>query len=334
MYNKYRVQKKQVSNDNGQTWSDVTPAETRQGEYIDSYQTLAECEYVDYSTQYLTFESQSNNNTITFKKGQNVTAKTISASTDNGNTWTAYTSTTGGTTLATLNNGEKLLVKGVNSAYGTGTYGGETYYNRFLGSGAFEVYGNVTSLIYGDDYEESGTTIGNYAFQGLFYNSDNLISAKNIVFPSTTIGSYSYGQMFHRCHNLVEAPSSINVVNGNSACMEMFRACSGLTTPPSLPSTTLGGGCYYWMFGGCTSLTTAPELPATTLVNSCYGYMFNGCTNLNYIKCLATNISSSSSLRYWVENVASTGTFVKAASMNDWTTGNNGIPTNWTVQDA
>lgn len=31
---------------------------------------------------------------------------------------------------------------------------------------------------------------------------------------------------------------------------------------------------------------------------------------------------------------SSSGTFVKAASMNDWTSGVDGIPSNWTVVDA
>ena len=62
--------------------------------------------------------------------------------------------------------------------------------------------------------------------------------------------------------------------------------------------------------------------------------MFNGCGNLNYIKCLATNISASNCTAYWVSDVASTGTFVKATNMTGWTTGANGIPTNWTVEDA
>ena len=43
-YNKSYLQKKQVSYDNGLTWQDVTPSETRQGAYIDSYETLSECE--------------------------------------------------------------------------------------------------------------------------------------------------------------------------------------------------------------------------------------------------------------------------------------------------
>ena len=89
------------------------------------------------------------------------------------------------------------------------------------------------------------------------------------------------------------------------------------------------------MFYGCTSLTTAPELPATTLAEYCYNYMFIDCTNLNYIKCLATDISASNCTNNWVYGVQTTsGTFIKNSSMSSWTTGVNGIPSNWTVQDA
>jgi hypothetical protein len=116
----------------------------------------------------------------------------------------------------------------------------------------------------------------------------------------------------------------------------MFGGCTGLTTAPALPATTLADGCYVGMFFGCTSLTTAPELPATTLTENCYALMFSGCTSLNYIKCLATNISASSSRNYWVDGVAATGTFVKNPSMSEstWGRGVHGIPSNWTVQDA
>ena len=36
----------------------------------------------------------------------------------------------------------------------------------------------------------------------------------------------------------------------------------------------------------------------------------------------------------WVNGVASTGRFVKAANMKSWTTGTSGIPNGWTVQGA
>ena len=88
------------------------------------------------------------------------------------------------------------------------------------------------------------------------------------------------------------------------------------------------------MFQGCTNLTTAPELPATTLTPSCYESMFQACESLNYIKCLATDISASNCTVNWVLNVPSTGTFVKKASMTRWTTGSNGIPEGWTVQNG
>ena len=116
----------------------------------------------------------------------------------------------------------------------------------------------------------------------------------------------------------------------------MFEGCTSLTTVPSnmLPATTLVNKCYYYMFLYCTSLTTAPLLPATTLVKECYFNMFRNCTSLNSITCLATDISANNCTASWVSNVASSGTFVKAASMTGWSRGVNGIPTNWTVQNA
>ena len=116
----------------------------------------------------------------------------------------------------------------------------------------------------------------------------------------------------------------------------LFRNCTNLVSAENLilPATTLAKSCYDSMFYECISLTTAPELPATTLADSCYKQMFCRCMNLNYIKCLATSISATNCTKNWVSGVASTGTFVKASSMTSWTTGVNGIPSGWTVQDA
>ena len=46
---------------------------------------------------------------------------------------------------------------------------------------------------------------------------------------------------------------------------------------------------------------------------------------------LATDISATNCLDNWVRNVASTGTFVKAASMTSLPSGEDGIPLGWTV---
>ena len=113
----------------------------------------------------------------------------------------------------------------------------------------------------------------------------------------------------------------------------LFYGCSTIISAENmiLPATTLGNYCYTRMFQNCTSLTSVPVLPAPTLAQGCYSSIFSGCSNVNNITMLATDISASGSLSNWVSNVAATGTFTKAASMTTLPTGNNGIPSGWTV---
>lgn len=87
------------------------------------------------------------------------------------------------------------------------------------------------------------------------------------------------------------------------------------------------------MFRECSSLTTSPLLPATTLTNGCYAGMFIDCSNLSVVTCLATNISATDCLSSWLNLVKSSGVFIKNANMSSWTTGGNGIPYNWIVQN-
>ena len=141
----------------------------------------------------------------------------------------------------------------------------------------------------------------------MFDRESTLVSAENLILPATTLIGSAY--------------------------TAMFRYCTKLEKAPELPATTLTNYCYNQMFYNCSSLATAPELPATTLETHCYETMFFGCTSLNYVKCLATDISASYCTQGWLFNVAATGTFVKDASMSSWTTGSNGIPEGWTVED-
>ena len=242
-----------------------------------------------YSGQYLTIESESNNNTIYWKvnSGYTSSAKTISVSTDNGATWTAKTATSGGTAIATLNTGEKVLLKGENAAYYRNSF------DSYDGGFTYKVYGNIMSLISGDSFTSATTLSEDYTFAQLFSNSSGLTDASNLVLPATTLVNYCYFGMFFGCTSLTEAPSILPATTLADWCyMSMFRVCTSLTTAPELPATTLGYGCYYAMFYNSTSLTTAPELPAATLTSRCYETMFSGCTSLNYIKCLATDISA------------------------------------------
>ena len=177
------------------------------------------------------------------------------------------------------------------------------------------------------------TTLQTYCYNSMFYNCTSLTTAPAL--PATTLQTYCYSYMFYNCASLTTAPALPATTLANYCYSYMFYNCTSLTTAPALAATTLQTYCYESMFRGCTSLTTAPELPATTLAIYCYRSMFSGCTSLNYIKCMATNISAINSTNNWVAGVQTTsGTFVKSASMTSWTTGNNGIPSGWTVENA
>ena len=298
-----------------------------------------------YDEQYLNTESLEDGNTIRFTMGIGMTTAittavtSVSVSTDDGVTWTSMQNIGAGASLSvTLDAGEKAIWKGEAIGYSIAT--GATKSTEFSSTGTYKVYGNITSLLYDDNFKnQNNPTLPDFnCFANLFYGSTGLTDASNLIMhfelPATT-SKRQLGYLFQSCTSLTTAPELKNIGFGGSeyTFRNMFRGCTSLTTAPELPATTLTLGCYAYMFQDCTSLTTAPILPATTLAYGCYQQMFDGCTNLNYIKCLATNISANSSRSNWVRNVAASGTFVKAASMNDWTTGVAGIPDGWTVQN-
>ena len=175
------------------------------------------------------------------------------------------------------------------------------------------------------------TTLANYCYQEMFQNCTSLTTAPEL--PATTLADSCYSVMFYGCTSLTTAPVLPATTLKTYCYYYMFGNCTSLTAAPALPATTLVDSCYSYMFRGCTSLTTAPELPATTLKFMCYYGMFSNCTSLNYIKCLATDISARYCTNSWVSGVASTGTFIKAAGMESWTTGTSGIPEGWSVLD-
>ena len=176
------------------------------------------------------------------------------------------------------------------------------------------------------------TTLAESCYNSMFDGCTSLTTAPEL--PAATLANACYRHMFSGCASLTSAPELPATTLQSSCYYSMFKGCTNLTTAPELHATTLATSCYSNMFYGCTSLTTAPVLPATTLVSNCYNSMFYGCTNLNSITCLATDISASNCTREWVYKVAASGTFTKAASMENWTTGANGIPTNWTVENV
>ena len=194
----------------------------------------------------------------------------------------------------------------------------------------YGMFGGCTSLTVAP--ELPATVITEHCYTYMFGNCTSLKAAPTLL-PATTLAEVCYYGMFNGCSSLTVAPKLPATTLATGCYERMFYNCSSLTTAPELPATTLAASCYYRMFDGCSSLATAPELPATTLVTLCYKNMFRGCSSLNLVKCLATSIETDSSPN-WLYGVASTGTFIKNPSMNDWPSGASGIPEGWTVQDA
>jgi len=323
----------------------------------------------DYSKDYFTIKSLADDNEVKITRWGK-TGNTEFYSLDSGTTWTQVPTGTSEITIATINNGETLMIKSEANEWASKW----DSHNSLTCTKNYDVCGNIMSLIYGDDFrgktEIKNPTDNNHGtFCGLFWytsgssqtalGSTTLISAENLVLPATTLANICYQSMFQGCTSLTTAPSLPATTLAKSCYQSMFQGCTSLTTAPSLPATTLALECYHYMFQDCTSLTTAPELPATTLAKSCYQSMFQGCTSLttapnlpattlsdncyqamffncsklNYIKCLAVDISASYCTYEWVKGVSSSGTFVKTLTMEDWKTGNSGIPTNWTVRN-
>ena len=196
------------------------------------------------------------------------------------------------------------------------------------------MFSGCTSLTTGPSVLPA-TTLADYCCYCMFGGCRSLTTVPEL--PATTLSINCYNTMFSGCTSLTTAPELPATTLADYCYQYMFSGCTSLTTGPSvLPATTLTASCYRSMFYGCTSLTTAPVLSATTLEANCYNAMFQGCTRLNNITCLATNKSASNCTKNWVSGVASSGTFYKNPSMTEqtWGSGANGIPSNWTVQDA
>ena len=328
----------QVSNDGGTTWQNTGVSGSTVIEYdspdcgypiyqwVDTDIYVCEGESI-YGGQYLTTEAlESGTITIDVPNIGNVSSRkddyvrSISFSTDNGNTWitreTAFYGQTeyGFTITVNVNAGDKIIWKGdaARMTYANSFYGNVITATSFSATCSYKVYGNVMSLLYGDNFEDEKVLYYEYTFYHLFYNDTHVTDAKNLVLPATELEYFSYQGMFEGCTSLIEPPEILpfsgnysryshswycDMFKGCSSliktpfinltkatykcCSSMFEGCSSLTTVQSvLPATLEDSDNYAYMFKGCTSLTTAPQLPETSLASHCYESMFEGCTSL------------------------------------------------------
>lgn len=319
---KYTMEKEQVTTDGGTTWIDT--GDTRAGTLIEA--SSQDCMY---ATEYFTITSLADNNNIYWNNAapsQSGYARGIYISTDNGTTWTSKLSQRNQISIATLNTGDKLLVKATQTSYYN------SYRNYFSSDNSVDLSGNIMSLLYGDNFVGQTELTANYTFRGMFAGLE-VVNAQNLVLPATTLSQGCYYQLFQNCFSLVTIPTLPATGLAVECYAYMFDGCDSLATAPQLPATTLANYCYANMMSG-TAITTSPTLAAPTLAASCYYRMFYHCYNLVSVTCLATDISASNCTNGWLVDVGDNGTFTKASSMTDWTEGNSGIPSGWTVVDA
>ena len=210
--------------------------------------------------------------------------------------------------------GDVLRFKANNTTYGSGSYG-DAYFKQ--STAGYNVYGNIMSMMYGDDFSGQTGLTGSFK---KFFSGEQIRSAKSLILPATYMNGSSYTSMFESCTQLTETPSlpatkvrgadysamfayctslkqvpplpsamDIGIYNPNRFSY-MFRGCTSLTGVPSdyLPTLVQGvetgsrlpPSCFEGMFYGCTNLKKAPDLPYPVLGGSCYKAMFQGCTSL------------------------------------------------------
>lgn len=281
---------------------------------------------LDKYKEYFTIETLRDQTTVYFRQSENavddgMAPLKVEVSVDEGETWTEVTAAPAeddvpGAVLATLDAGDKVLIRGNNPAYGYHSdAAGEASENcNFWADEPCYVYGNIMSLVSKEGFEML-RSVNECTFAWFLSDYDGILDwswvlsreGDPLLLPATTLAQSCY--------------------------YYMFSSCTNLTTAPELPATTLADWCYSYMFSGCTSLTSAPELPATTLTKGCYNSMFNNCTKLSYIKALFTTTPSNTYTLLWVQGVNSTGTFVKSTNATWNVSGDNGVPSGWTVKE-
>lgn len=252
-----------------------------------------------YGNDYLTFKALENSN-FNFSVNSDIIKTNnlcFSYSLNNGKTWETIQIANDNYYITTpiVTKGKTILFKG-----NFKNITEQNYIGKFSSSGKFEVYGNIMSLLYDNDFKNkkhfpeyihNDSSIGVFSY--LFVGCSNLINAKNLILPATTLMSLCYYQMFYHCSSLKTVPKLPATTLSIGCYLNMFLHCTSLKTTPKLPATVLAPGCYGGMFCRCTSLTSVPELPATTLEINCYQSMFSGCTALTTApKLPATTLAS------------------------------------------
>ena len=248
-YNKYYVYKRQKSTDNGQTWVDVYPLETKPyGSPIGTYDTLDECEGI-YSGKFratytggTTYELDCDGNTTL----------TTGNTKPSGYQYTAMTSAEIGSCVTSIDTVAFQYCSGLTSVTIPSTV-------TSIGGSAFEYCTGLTSI----DIPNSVTTIGFGAF-------DKCYSITNVRIPDYV--TIIDGWVFTDCHSL----TSVTIPTGVISIGDMaFANCSGLTSI-DIPDSVISIG--EQTFQGCKGLTSITIPDSVTSISTIWA--FASCPNI------------------------------------------------------
>ena len=243
--------------------------------------------------EYLTFDILTDGY-INWKKVSSAIARTIKYS-KNGGSWTSISA------AATINvvTGDKVRFKSSSPYFYD--YDDDDYWTFNGTTCQFNLYGNIMSMEYEDDFKGKTLRTGDNHYSsdfGALFSGTSVIDASNLIIPDAS-GSYAY--------------------------YYLFNGCTSLINPPKLPAATLNQYCYIGMFKGCTGLTMAPELLALTPSSNSYNNMFMGCSGLNYVKIMSTVAPPAG----FLTGVSAAGTFVMNKDAQ-WDPAGI-VPAGWTV---
>lgn len=287
----------------------------------------------DYSQDYFTIESLEDNNTISI--GKNGSEITVYYSFDDGQTWNNVLLNSG-KTIGTINTGEKILFKCTTDRWATSW----NAYDRFNPNKNFKVYGNVMSLLNGDNYIDSEFANNTHNLCGLFYGTTTLVDASDLILPATTLRVSSYNGMFRGCSNLVYGPKLLPALDvPQDGYSSMFEGCVKLIEGPEIMATTVSGStalnrmfCMNRNSKVTAAMTKSPILRITNpaAYANTYQQLFCGNGNITEVTMLAPN-GNNLSFTSWLANTSASGVIKKLASTT-LQSGVSGVPSGWTTE--
>lgn len=202
-------------------------------------------------------------------------------------------------------------------------------YNKIL-KGEFKNWKRIQ-----DDFEFNPMLSQNSILTGTFNGLDISIP-KELPKRFVILNNVSY--MYANCANLTKVMNLSNIRKIDYANY-MYSNCTSLTEVSDNNNVNEVNDCQY-MYSGCTNLKTGMDLskvkvikkPMYSWISNGFCNMYNNCSKLEEI--IAPNISvwDTNKFTNWVKGVAANGTFYKPKGL-EIPTGNNGIPTGWTVKE-